>query len=304
MAVLFLVILFLFKKTSLFQSTETFKQETAPNNGLTVDNTDLTIEDLVDKDTDGDGIPDWQESLYGLDPTKKETTPGTPDSSALSKLRTTQENTGKTTIQGGGNASATNTETLTQTEKFSRELFAIVVASSQNGAMDQATIDALSASLAEKMQNPNPRKIYTISDIKIINDDNFKAFMNYINASDSIHKKSPTIKYTAFDVLQEFSKDENNPDTSVLVKLDPIITQTNAIKDAMIKTNVPKSLSTLHLNVINSLERLSENLNDIKLFDTDPVVSLGGISQYSQNTNTLLSDIANLQNIIQQKLNN
>ena len=170
--------------------------------------------------------------------------------------------------------------------------------------MDQATIDALSASLAEKMQNPNPRKIYTISDIKIINDDNFKAFMNYINASDSIHKKSPTIKYTAFDVLQEFSKDENNPDTSVLVKLDPIITQTNAIKDAMIKTNVPKSLSTLHLNVINSLERLSENLNDIKLFDTDPVVSLGGISQYSQNTNTLLSDIANLQNIIQQKLNN
>ncbi|MEK7471191.1 MAG: hypothetical protein AAB623_00900 [Patescibacteria group bacterium] len=301
---LFLVVLFLFKKTSIFQNTETFKQETAPNNGLTVDNTDLTIEDLVDKDTDGDGIPDWQESLYGLDPTKKETTPGTPDSSALSKLRTTQENTGKTTIQGGGNASATNTETLTQTEKFSRELFAIVVASSQNGAMDQATIDALSASLAEKMQNPNPRKIYTISDIKIINDDNFKAFMNYINASDSIHKKSPTIKYTAFDVLQEFSKDENNPDTSVLVKLDPIITQTNAIKDAMIKTNVPKSLSTLHLNVINSLERLSENLNDIKLFDTDPVVSLGGISQYSQNTNTLLSDIANLQNIIQQKLNN
>ena len=45
---------------------------------------------MINKDTDGDGILDWQENLYGLDPTKKETTPGTPDSTAISKLKALQ----------------------------------------------------------------------------------------------------------------------------------------------------------------------------------------------------------------------
>lgn len=295
---LFLVALFLIKNTSIFKNTEIY-QNIKTENGLTYNNG--TIEDLVNRDTDRDGILDWEEGLWGTDPTKKETTPGIPDSTTINKLK----------AQQGGSAGILNeedtsvgSEKLTQTEQFSRELFATVAAASQNGALDQATIDALGASLAEKIQNPVARKVFLLSDIKITANDNKEAVKNYINASNKIHTKYPAMNYTALSVLQKFIIDENNVDISVLTKLDPIIAQTNKIIDAMIKTEVPKSLLALHLNIINSMERLSENLSDIKLYDTDPIVSLGAISQYNQNTNTLESDIRNIQNTIQQKLNN
>ncbi|MFH1366042.1 MAG: hypothetical protein ABIG99_01490, partial [Patescibacteria group bacterium] len=73
LAVVFLVVLFLVKNTTFFKKTEV-RQEINPKNGLISSN--ATIEDLINRDTDKDGVPDWQEGLWGTDPTKKETTPG------------------------------------------------------------------------------------------------------------------------------------------------------------------------------------------------------------------------------------
>ena len=295
----FLVVLFLIKNTSIFKNTETY-QRINPKNGLTYNN--ATIEDLINKDTDGDGILDWQEGLYGLDPTKKETTPGIPDSTAISKLKSEQGNSENQ--QGLPLLNNQDAENLTQTEKFSRELFATVAATSQNGTLDQAAIDALGASLAEKIKNPVVRKVWTLSDIKIIKDDSFKSFTNYVNDSKKIQAKYPEMKYAVLDVLQEFMVDEENIDLGVLPKLDPIILQTNKVIDAMVQMDTPQSIAPLHLNIVNSLERLSENMSDIKLFDTDVIVSLGAISKYSENTTALLLDVKNLQNKIQEKLGN
>ena len=254
---------------------------------------------MVNKDADGDGIPDWQEGLYGLDPTKKETTPGIPDSVAIDKLKAEQK---KVNAKQGRMETAQSKENLTQTDKFSRELFATVVAASQNGVMDQATIEKLVASLADKIQNSPPRKVFSIFDIKTINNDTVQAFTNYNNALDNISKKYPPTNYTILDVLQKFIIDENNVDVSALIKLDPIIKQINKVMEEMIKTSAPQSISNLHLNVINSFQRLAENLSDLRLYDSDPIVALGGISKYQENATRLESDLYNLANAIIKKL--
>ena len=289
---LFLVALFLLKNKTIFQNTISFiqgKQE----NGLAY-NSNTTIGDLVNRDTDGDGIPDWEESLWGTDPTKKETTPGIPDNVAIEKLKsqTGQSQQGKPLLKQ-------EPENLTQTDKFSREFFSTVATLSQGGEMDQATVDKLSSSLAEKIQNSTPRKIYTPTNIKIINDESTKATQKYSDTLSSIYPQNPA-KYTVIDVLQKFTLDENNVDVSVLVELDSIIEQIKKIINAMVKMNVPQSLSTLHLTVINALERLVENISDIKLYDTDVIVSLSAISQYEKNTTLLESAVSDLVN----KLNN
>lgn len=261
----------------------------------------LTVEDLVNKDTDGDGILDWQERLYGLDPTKKETTQGIPDGVAIEKLKFQAGSDGQVSIKSN---EAQVVEKLTETEKFSRELFATIAAASQNGAVDQATIDQLGASLSEKIQNAPPRKVFLISEVKIINDDSTQAFKNYNNDLKKIYSKYSTVKDTILDVLQEFMVDENNVDVDALKKLDPIVGQTKKIIEALIKTNVPKSISVLHLNVINSLERVVENTSDIRLYDTDTIVALGGITKYQENSTQLESALNSLANAINQKLNN
>ena len=294
---LFLVAIFLLKNTSIFKNVEIYQN---PNqvNGLAYGN--ATIEDLVNKDSNGNGIPDWQESLYGLDPTKKETTPGIPNSVAIQKIQAEQANTDTTK---GTNATSQDTQNLTQTDQFSRELFATMAAANQNGSMDQTTIDALGASLAEKIQNPVVRKVFLTSDIKIIKDDSVQAFNTYFNTMNNIQAKYP-IKESVTSILQKFAADENNVDTSVLVKLDEAITQTQNIINGILKVNVPQSLVSLHLDLLNAGERTLENVTDMKLFDKDPIVAMGAMGKYIENLNSAQSALNALARAINMKLKN
>ncbi len=272
----------------------------APDSGLSYDNE--TLEGLVNRDTDGDGIMDWEENLWGTDPAKKETTLGIADSLAIEKIKA-EEGVGESGnfLQ---NITQINTENLTQTDQFSRELFATIVAANQAGTMDEAAIESLTTSLSEKIQNAPPRKVFSVFDIKTTTDNSAQSFTNYNKSLSDIYKKNPAVSYTILDVLQKFIIDENSVDASALVKLEPIIKQTNNIITAMLKINAPQSIATLHLSVINSFQRLVENISDIKLYDSDAIMALGGISKYQENATRLETDLNNLAKTISQKLKN
>ena len=129
-----------------------------------------------------------------------------------------------------------------------------------------------------------------------------KAIKNYKNTIDNIQKKYP-VKENVTDILQKFIIDENNVDTSVLVELDPIINQTQNIINGIVKMSVPQSLSSLHLDLLNAGERLIENVSDMKLFDSDPIVAMGAMSQYENNMISFQSALNALVNAISQKWN-
>lgn len=287
---LFLTILFLIKTKVFFKNTGTDEQ------GLTY-STEI-LGNLVNKDTDGDGIQDWEEGLWGTDPNNKETTQGILDSVAIEKLKA--EQTGFQ--QEESLPEEENEENLTKTDAFSREFFSTVATLNQNGAMDDATIEKLGTSLAEQIKNSTPQKIFTVSDIKIAKKDTPETVKIYNNALDGLQNKYP-VKYNVLDVLQEFAGDENNINPDALNDLDPIIEQSRNIINDIAKISVPQSLLTLHLEFLNALERIMENLVDIQLYDTDTIVALSAISQYEKNTEELRLVIQNLTNLINQKLN-
>jgi len=286
-------VLFIIKNISIFKNTETY-QRANQENGLIYG--DETVEILVNKDTDGDGILDWEEGLWGTDPMKKETTPGTSDSVAIDKLKAEQGKNNQI------NKESQTPENLTKTDQFSRELFATIVTLNQNGQIDQTTIDQLSSSLVEQIQNSVPRKIYAISDIKIIDNDTKEAIQKYSDTLNSIYTKYYTNKKSVMNILQQFITDEEN--TEILKELDPIINQTNKIISESLKIQVPRSLSLLHLDLINNSQKLLENISDLRLFDSDIIVAISAIGQYEKNASALATSASRLIETIKQKLNN
>jgi len=278
--VVFIVALFLTKNKTIFQNKS--------QSGL-VYNGNEKIEDLVNRDTDGDGVSDWEEGLFGTDPTRRDTNgDGILDSVEIAKLQ------GQSSINGDLNLGNGSTENLSQTEQLSRELLSTLATLNQAGSVDQTTVDTLSNSLIAKIQDSGARKIFRYSDLKIIKNDTRQDIVNYNNTLTVIYKKYPFPKDTVIDIIDEFVIDEETVDESVLAKLDPIIKQYNNIIAEMVKMNVPEDVALLHLATLNSLQKLSENLADIRLYENDIVVSVSALSQYDSTTDNLIIATNNL----------
>jgi hypothetical protein len=297
LAVLFLLALFLLKNGLLFKNNPNKNQNATA--GLAYNYGNETIGDLVNKSTTGDGIPDWEKRLYGLDPTKRDNVPGVPDSVTIAKLQAEQEmqNSAGTGLTTGNFGTGT-----TQTDKFSQDLFATVAAATQNGQpLSQDAVNQISNSLNDQIQNSPQRKIYTMASLQITNDNNLAAIQKYNDALNSLYSKM-TIKYNVINILQKFVGDGTNVDDSALAELNPIILQTNTVIMGMAKMEVPQFLASAHLNLLNALQKTQENLSDIKLYNTDAVVAFSAINQYQTSVANLTSSVNNLFNAITQKL--
>lgn len=236
---------------------------------------------------------DWEESLWGTDPTKKETTPGVPDVTAIEKMKV---------MQGKNEPSAQPEENLTETDKFSREFFSTVVSLNQAGAIDTATVDKLGSTLADGVLNSAPRKVFTTKDFKTSSDDK-NSIQIYGDALASIFNKH-AININASDVLEEAIAENGEVNMEVLNKLDPIIKNFNEIINEISKINVPPYFLSIHLQTINGFEKLAENLTDIKLIEEDPLVAMSAMSQYPKNNEELQNYINELNQKGKEKLGN
>jgi hypothetical protein len=169
--------------------------------------------------------------------------------------------------------------------------------------MDQATTEQISNTLAEKIKNPTPRRVFTSADIKIAKNDLYQNVKDYNNALNNIFTQNPA-KGNVPDILQKFLIDENNVDTTVLVELDPMIKQTEAIVNEIAEIEVPQSLTSFHLELLNSMEKVKENIENIKLYESDVILALSGITQYEESATSLEIAIKNLSSAVEKRLKN
>ncbi len=292
-AILLLSVLFLTKNKTLFKNSD---QALINSDGLAYENS--KVSELVNKDTDGDSVLDWEEGLWGTDPTKKDTDgDGVQDDSEITKLKSDT----KISLE---NSNSTSPETLTKTDQFSQDLFTTIAALTQEGAeLDQATIEKISNSLMENIENITPEKIYTATDIKIIQKEDKLVFQEYNSKIQALLKKYP-LNVDVAEVINRSLTDDGEIDVSVLKGLDPAINQLRGFTKEMLTLNTPVSLLNLHLAVMNSFEKLAENLASMKLIDSEAIVAFNAINQYVENTEIAQAAIIKLNSTLKQILNN
>lgn len=120
-----------------------------------------SVRDIITTDTDGDGISDWEEYLWGTDPRKKDSDQdGILDGIEVAALRA---NAASSTAPGAP------ADTETNTDRLAREFFATVAALQADGKLNEATMGSLSEALASRLAAlPASGKRYAASELSVI----------------------------------------------------------------------------------------------------------------------------------------
>lgn len=230
-----------------------------------------TVGEAIIKDSNGNGIPDWEERLWGLDPTELYTGNMSNREIIESKKKAL------------GLTNPTSDEPLNETDTIARQLFSIAMSLSEEGASIE-DIQSVGAAIGSEVPAYTVTKKYTHKDIKtntttVANLQNYQSTKNALTEIYGNDRSAEIIiniidlgDYSEISQLKEYEKNYKK------------------IAEDLKNTPVPKSLASQHLDIINGLYGMAESFRYISESDKNMIIGLSGFSIY-KNYSTLF-DVA------------
>lgn len=247
-----------------------------------------TQNSVIEKDTDGDGLKDWEETLRKTDPYNKDTDgDGTSDGVEVSEGRdplkpgpddylTTKESAASTLLPSSISKTATG--------KLARDIFSRYAKIKQLGVPIASQEEAFVQEILNTDYSVAQPDVFTLSDIQTHTSDEQSAIRTYGNALGSvITRNSVTAEHEGIILLNALEKS----DPEELVKLDRLIYAYQAMLDETLDMSVPPSAAGLHLKFANSFSLMAYMLTDMRNAFNDPVAALIAVQNYANNASFL-----------------
>lgn len=251
------------------------------------------LQAIATKDSDSDGLPDWEEMLYGTDPNTTDTFQlGMTDGAAVAKglivpkaiadiqIATSSQATNSDIDYAASGLAAPTEGSLT--DAFSKNFFTLYVAAKQaNNGNDLS--DAEIQNVANEALRSLTSSIASAQDFKSTSalrvsgsgTDALRAFA--ANAEIMFVKNSANATTSELVYLQ--SVVENN-DATALVHLVSIAKAYRDSAAGLSALPVPGELAASDLALVNALMRVSEIISDFARVNTDPLTAILALQQY------------------------
>lgn len=275
----------------LFNTTEDSKSSTTET--LKVNN-DLegVAAQTVAIDSDGDGLKDWEEALFGTDPLNPDTDgDGTNDNDEIKQNRDPliagpDDYVNDGTLSSNGNIASTN-EDRTVTEDLAIELFTGYLELKKNKNLNKINSEQLITDVINRTVKDVNVKIYNIKDIVIIKNPEKETISKYDAELKDILKPDPTAESDII-VLKRILETKNTDD---LIIFDSSIKRYEGIVARMLLLTVPQPVSTEHIDAINALIKIIEDVKSMKSVFTDPLGTLIGVKEYDINERIFVENL-------------
>lgn len=241
----------------------------------------LVKPDVIQKDSNDNGIPDWEESLWGLDPKGN----GEKNKEFILAKRETLAKESGAVIPNG--------EPISENDTLAREFFSVVMSLQESGNLDDTALKAVSDTVGEKIVATPLKDVYTNSSITTIknNPENTDKYYNDVvtimgNYDDSDMGKELTFVSVAL----------SHNDKGALAQAAEIAKDYRNIAKDMSKIKVPNSLSSIHLSMINNYEKVAQSIESMSGMLENPIEGMKAIINYKKYTDALATDIQHLSN--------
>ncbi|MFA6414625.1 MAG: thrombospondin type 3 repeat-containing protein [Candidatus Paceibacterota bacterium] len=256
------------------------------------------LQAIATKDTDGDGLPDWEEALYGTSPTNPDTNKlGMTDGEAVAKglivpraiadIQAATSTSSSSLIVDPSLPPAPEEGTLTAA--FAKNFFMLFVAAKQ---------DSGGADLSEsQMQEVASKALSSLSSVMVLAPD-YKAMKNLkvsgsgadalkefaVSAEAVLLKNTSTAKMSELKYLKKALIDG---DSTAYAQIASIAKAYRDSAAGLSVLPVPKELALDDLALINALMRTSQIATDFTRSGTDPLAAILALQQYPKAAEAL-----------------
>ena len=231
----------------------------------------VTVGDAISKDTDGDGVSDWEERLWGTSSTNTDTDgDGVPDGTEISIQKE------QLALKNGFSANGSS-YTESDTDIFARELFVTYSALKEQGSVSQTGADNLAnAAIAASVKKIPSIPVNTAADLKVV-PSTLSSNTKYRNSIASLSQVSGKFGEEFALINQGIS--QSDPD--MLRKAGAYDKIYSDYKTSLLKIEVPINQVDNHVRLLNNLGYLVVTLPGIDALETDV---LRGVSLYTVYT--------------------
>lgn len=239
---------------------------------------------ISQKDSNNNGIADYEEYFYGLDPTKN----GPSNKEYITTKRQT--------LIDSGAIIPDDSKAITDNERLSQEFLATIVSLQQTGSLDQNSMNSVSEAIGKNIEATPIPDIYTSSMLTVENDSTI-ANNAYIDALTSL-----ITKYQGADIGSELTfiiQGLENKDPQALYAASTVADAYQSFGKELIKIPVPKSLAPTVLSAANNYEKIGESIKGLSQMLSDPLIGMKALINYKNYSDVLASDLEKLSGVLQ-----
>ena len=241
--------------------------------------TKVEIANSIQKDSNNNGIPDWEESLWGLDPTKN----GQSNKDFIIAKRDI--------LSKNSSVIPATKDIPTATVDLSKEFFSVVMSLQQSNTLDDSSMQSIADVVGQKVVAAPIDDVYT-ADMVSAKRTTPTTLSNYYYAF-----KKLTDKYADKDIGNELtyiSQGLKNNDAQAFQFAGDIASAYRLFGKELIKIPVPDSLISVHVSLANNYEKVAKSIEGIDQSLTDPITGMKAIINYKKYTDALVANIQQL----------
>ncbi len=236
----------------------------------------LLVRDFVGNDANKNGIADWEESLWGLDP----------NADGASNKEYILAKKGK--LNGGLSVSQ---EPLTDSDKMAREIFAIVMSLKEGGVDDTQILQKASEQIGEKIKLLDLPNIYAFKDIASTGSTRPKV----IKYKQSIGMEVKKCQDRGIGgELNLIALALNHKDKSLLDGLNQIASVYISCAQELSTIPVPLEMANMHLALLNNVNNTGQTLIQFKVVFDDQINALSAIITYKKYSDATLNSLESI----------
>ena len=246
----------------------------------------MTVGGIIQKDSNENGIADWEEYLWGLDPKKNG---NTNKEFIMNKKKELQDN--------GVISISDDSKQISDNEVLSREFFATIISLQQTGEINQESIDSVAEAIGQKIEFTPIPDVYTKSDLNIVQNESTASKEKY---HDDLSKL--ILKYENADIGSELiiiAQGLNSQDPQALYATKAIADAYRSFGAEFVSIPVPGSLISTHLALANNYEKVAQSINGLVKMLNDPLLGMTSMINYKKYTDDIATDLEKLSNVLQ-----